>query len=286
MNVGRTVTSERSFHMSRKQPITLDDLEGHREAMLRSGDKATRILVQKVADMQNQLETYQLTPAEHQELCHVVLEAAAMLNGSSDVDEEVLTRAGLADLGSDERCISQAVYLGIADDLKVQLDEFRGVVAKRPPAPDPEHAPHPFPSLLLGGPGLGGIVIEGLDGTIPDAFRALAGIPDWASLLAPQAQLSMIHESVASLIHPSGSGIAPERQRFDAPQTQERNLDRPPVHSQRADAATMNQASQALANGVSVPEVIQRFNLFNAEDFQQIHDVARDLALTHLGQML
>ena len=107
-----------------------------------------------------------------------------MLNGSSDVDEEVLTRAGLANLDSTRRCISQAVYVGIADDLKVQLHDVRGVVAKRPPNPqqEPEPESHPFPSPLLGGFGLNhpampwGSVSEGVDGSLPQVFGALAGM--------------------------------------------------------------------------------------------------------------
>lgn len=59
-----------------------------------------------------------------------------------------------------------------------------------------------------------------------------------------------------------------------------------PRQRTRADAATMNEASQAVAGGASAREVIQRFGLFNAEDFQQIHDLARDFARIRMSDRM
>jgi hypothetical protein len=54
----------------------------------------------------------------------------------------------------------------------------------------------------------------------------------------------------------------------------------------RADPATMDEASRAVADGASAREVIQRFGLFNADDFRQIHDLARDRARIHMSERL
>ena len=297
----RTSSVQGSSHQSRAQPVTLDDLERHREALLTSGNEAVRLLVQKVADLHNQLAASKLTPEQHGKLCYVVLEAAAMLEGSSDVDEKTLERVGLAGLSPSQRQIPQGAYVGIADDLKVQLDEVHGVVAKRRANPEsgPEPEPHPFPSPLLGGPGLGSSTMPLMSGSAEfggshhGAFYALAGMSTLvrgiSQNVAVQPLVSLAIQGFAAR-HIEQRNLERRIPELDVREEGFRNVDREvwrhalEVHDgTRADPAIMDEAIQAVAGGEPVAEVVERLNLRNPLDVQQLRDFALDLAIDELG---
>lgn len=120
---------------SRKQPRSVDDLPSCREPLHRSLNPAVRILAKCVEDIHNQLSAEEISPKEHLNRCYEILEAAELLcdvdRDASDADQaaEVLQKVGLSGMGEKGYQLEENEYLAISDDLYVQLDPNRGVVA-------------------------------------------------------------------------------------------------------------------------------------------------------------
>ena len=116
---------------SRAKPRTLDDLPDHRAILLQSQNPAAKILGEALKKVHDQFKTGAITSTEHLGQCYEIREAAEMLNGSLDVEEEVMHHQKLSGMTPERNALSSREYLAINDELDVQLDPERGVEAVR-----------------------------------------------------------------------------------------------------------------------------------------------------------
>ena len=106
---------------SREMPRTLNDLPRHREILLRSQNPAARILGQALAELHAQLMNGGISSYDHFDRCNSIREAAEMLNGSLDVEADVMQSLNLDGMTPETNPLTDREYLAVNDDLSVQL---------------------------------------------------------------------------------------------------------------------------------------------------------------------
>jgi hypothetical protein len=116
------------------RPLTLGDLANNRKGLAASENEAANTLGAALEKIHNKLANKDMTPEEHLEECIAIREAAEMINGSLDVEDEVLAKFGLQGRvieGKLDLELAPAEYLAINDDLGRQLNEENGVLETR-----------------------------------------------------------------------------------------------------------------------------------------------------------
>lgn len=114
---------------NRARPITLDDLQKSREVLFSSKNLAARMLGTALERVQTQFKNGRITPMVHVEQCSQILEAAKMLYGSRDVEDDVLRKLNLDKMTRENNALTKEEYFSIMDDVDVQLDAEHGVDA-------------------------------------------------------------------------------------------------------------------------------------------------------------
>lgn len=114
-----------SQHINRTTPQSLEDLVGTRAQLLASDNEVAKEFGKKVADLHKQYREGNMTEVEHREQCFKVLEAAEMLVEL----KSVLGQIGINLKTTEVPALSEQEHLNIADDLKLQLHEMKGIKA-------------------------------------------------------------------------------------------------------------------------------------------------------------
>lgn len=96
------------------------ELSGNRERLKASGNGAARILGAELEKVHTQVISGEISKEQHLAECHNIREAAEMISGFIDVEDEVLAKFKLQD--KDNRTLATAEYLAILDDLGCQID--------------------------------------------------------------------------------------------------------------------------------------------------------------------
>jgi hypothetical protein len=114
---------------SREKPRTLDDLPAHRNVLLRSKNPAAKILGEALASVHEQFKNRKISAEDHLTQCYAIREAAEMLNGTLDVEADVMQRLHLGEMTPEKNGLTNREHLILNDDLSVQLDAERGIAA-------------------------------------------------------------------------------------------------------------------------------------------------------------
>ena len=111
------------------RPRTLADLNDNRNRLKTSPNKTARNLCSALEDIHNQLHNANISEEKHLAKCFVIREAAEMVNGSLNVEQDTLEKFGLHK--QSDLTLRPDEFQAINDDLGRQLDPRNGVLATR-----------------------------------------------------------------------------------------------------------------------------------------------------------
>lgn len=102
------------------KPKNVAESIGNREMLKASKNWVARILGAELEKVHKQVTNGEISKEQHLEECYNIMEAAEMISGYRDVEDEVLAKFKLQ--GKDNRTLPLTEYLVILDDLVCQRD--------------------------------------------------------------------------------------------------------------------------------------------------------------------
>jgi hypothetical protein len=213
----------------------------------------------------DQFMGYEITSDEHAAQCRAIQEAAEVLAEFGEFDQEALDKVGLS--GPKPPPLRESEYVTICDDLAIQLDSMKGLVANRARIiRDQRDAQHQLSQNMPAIP-------QHIAGTANSSSGARV---ERAILIAGRNAIGRGEATAAQVIARYGL-THPE----DIADIQyEAALEAARIGGPRVERSTLVMGRNAILGGATVAQVIERYGLTHPEDIAVIQQEAIEDAAT------